>query len=352
MQHWIRRWIPLILLLVAAIGYLGLRALRHAGIVQKALRPSHVSTDIAARRGEIALLVDPGDLGTRQSLILYYEGQPQFEEKREKHVLWMIMHHPESDGSASPAAWLTPDEPRYAEAKALWLRQVDAHVGDVSILSNAASALRFEPQLSRELADRALAIKPDDPASRKTLAESYTREMRLTDSIDEKRAFAGKALRAWEQYAEVEPDDGERQANLREFATTAFEAGKREKANQYATNLLDVQQKASGPLGPDPDAIHIGNTILGLLALDDDNVTEAKRRLLASAPGEGSPVLSSYGPRMTLAAGLLRRGQRDVVIAYLERCRRFWDLGKEKIPVWESDIQARKKPAFGDNLRL
>jgi hypothetical protein len=342
-----------IVALVATAAYLGYRHLRHTDIVRRMLRPTRILTEADARRAERALIDDPDDLATREALTLYYIGQPRFEENREQHVLWLIRHHPECPCTDSAAEWLAPDEAHYAEAKALWLQQVESHAVDVAVLTNAASAMQFEPQLSRKLANRALATNPDNPQARRTLAESYTREMRFARSAEQRQSAAANALRAWEDYENVEPDEFLRGTNLRELTIAAFEAGDRVKAKQYATQLLDIQQKTSNPFGPDNDGIHVGNTILGRLALQDGNIAEAKQRLLASAPERGSPVLDSYGPRMTLAADLLAKGEGNVVVGYLEKCRAFWNLGhgKENISLWESEIRAGKKPDFGDNLR-
>jgi hypothetical protein len=287
-------------------------------------------------------------------LITYYDMQfslshrQEFEEKREQHALWLIAHHPDSDGAASPGAWLDPHQPRYAEARALWLQQAKAQSGNTSVLANAASALQFEPELSRELASRALAIKPRDRRLLELIAWSYMREMRGANSAEQRKSSARSALQALEVAAEVEPDAPGAGDLLQDLAVSAFESGDWKKAKTYANTLVAPQKPGVGPNG---DAIHIGNTLLGSLALRDGDIEEAKRRLIASAPEEGSPILDSYGPRMSLAAALLDRGERSTVVAYLDKCEHFWRLGLDKIPQWEAEIRAGKTPDFGENLR-
>jgi hypothetical protein len=83
---------------------------------------------------------------------------------------------------------------------------------------------------------------------------------------------------------------------------------------------------------------------LGRLALRRGDAEGAKEHLLASAEVKGSPVLNSFGPSMSLARDLLQAGERDAVLAYLERCSRFW---KDDSPrVWSEDIRAGRTPRF------
>ncbi len=311
-----------------------------------------------AARAERDLADDPEDQIARASLIDYYDYQlvnadkpaqndPQYSEldkKREQLILWSVVHHPECTCLASPSAWLRPDDIRYSEAKQLWLRQADAHSNDISVLVNAALALGFDPELSRQLANRALAIEPKNHKMLETVAESYTREMRFANSLEDRRAFAKRALRAWEICTAAGDN-----CQPTELAISAFEAGDFVKAKQYATQLLDISKVQYQEVAA--DNLHVANTVLGRLALRNGNIAEAKSRLLASVRDEGSPVLSSYGPSMALAAELLDHGERDVVIVYLDKCARFWAFGHGQIGQWKLEIQAGKKPDFGDNLR-
>ncbi len=50
---------------------------------------------------------------------------------------------------------------------------------------------------------------------------------------------------------------------------------------------------------------------------------------------------------MVLARELLARGERDVVLDYLERCSSFWQYGADKLSRWAGAIERGKTPDFG-----
>jgi hypothetical protein len=58
----------------------------------------------------------------------------------------------------------------------------------------------------------------------------------------------------------------------------------------------------------------------------------------------------SFGPGMALAGELLKAGQKNVVLEYLDLCRNFWKRGGEKITLWKTEIGAGLTPEFGGNL--
>jgi len=49
---------------------------------------------------------------------------------------------------------------------------------------------------------------------------------------------------------------------------------------------------------------------------------------------------------MSLASELLEKGQRDVVIEYLQLCANFWQEGKELLTEWISAIKKGETPDF------
>ncbi len=89
----------------------------------------------------------------------------------------------------------------------------------------------------------------------------------------------------------------------------------RRKAAEAANEVLQM----IGTEEVSPDSLHIAHTILGHLALDDNNMDVAVCELLRSADVSSSPVLSSFGPKFTLATRLLKRGKRNAVAAYLKK---------------------------------
>jgi hypothetical protein len=72
--------------------------------------------------------------------------------------------------------------------------------------------------------------------------------------------------------------------------------------------------------------------------------------LLESGKTIGSPVLGSFGPNMTLARDLLKNGEQDAVLQYLELCKAFWSVGNEKLTQWTQDVRSGKMPDFGASI--
>lgn len=98
------------------------------------------------------------------------------------------------------------------------------------------------------------------------------------------------------------------------------------------------------------NAIHKANSALGRIALRQNNKAEARKYLLASANSKGSPQMNSFGPNMLFAKEMLAAGEKEAVLDYLARCRKFWDMGQDRLDVWERMIRQDRMPAFGANL--
>ena len=75
---------------------------------------------------------------------------------------------------------------------------------------------------------------------------------------------------------------------------------------------------------------------------------EAKRQLIASGEVEGSPVLNSFGPGMSLAKELLDRNERTVVLDYFLLISSFWK--NEKLEQWTAIVKSGGMPDFGGGL--
>ncbi len=98
------------------------------------------------------------------------------------------------------------------------------------------------------------------------------------------------------------------------------------------------------------NAVHQANIVLGLIALERQEVELAEQYLLAAARTPGSSQLKGMGPNMLLAQKLLESGRRRTVLRYLERCGKFWRLSMGRLWKWKLEIRAGRTPNFGANL--
>ena len=89
---------------------------------------------------------------------------------------------------------------------------------------------------------------------------------------------------------------------------------------------------------------HLGNIYLGWLALTSGEVEMAKECLLKAGSVAHSDRLNNMGPDMMLAAELLERGEKEVVLKYFEMCSRFWEKGKPQLDQYASIVEKGGTP--------
>jgi hypothetical protein len=97
------------------------------------------------------------------------------------------------------------------------------------------------------------------------------------------------------------------------------------------------------------NAIEDVNVVRGRLALRSGDIEGAKRHLLAAGRSPGSPQMDTFGPNMSLARDLLRKGEREVVLEYFELCRRFWSGHRGDLDKWADTVRSGNIPNFGAN---
>jgi hypothetical protein len=318
---------------------------------------------ITAKDAEVLekeLNTNPDNLAARQKLISYYfmemltSRKPELEERREQHVFWLIEHHPESELAGSPEAGIMPmgftgSTEGYQRGKQLWLQNVEKYPDDQRILSNAAQFLSlFDAKIGRGLLEKASALDPNDTEISSRLAQSYEQERALAGSPEEKLTLSQKAVTVRERGLE-KADDEHRFYELGALATSAFEAGETATAQKFASELLLSAPRFKNDWNYG-NALYEGNVVLGRLALERGDIAGAKEHLLAAGQTPGSPQLDSFGPNMTLAKELLEKGEREVVITYLQYCVSFWKMGGDKLQAWIATIRGGGTPDFGTNL--
>ena len=109
---------------------------------------------------------------------------------------------------------------------------------------------------------------------------------------------------------------------LQAQARAALDAGDTRSAARHASALL--KRNTDRGWWNYGNVVYEANQILGLAALKEGRVAAARRHLLAAGRTPGSPQLNSFGPEMTLARELLKRGERQAVLDFLDLVARFW----------------------------
>ncbi len=190
----------------------------------------------------------------------------------------------------------------------------------------------------------------------------YDLRKMFASSEEEKREWAIKRLTDLEQHQyhlrkeasnakEEQLSRGWMIAGLEDLTEAAFEAGDYTKAEDYATKLL---QAADDPANEryHGTATHRGSLVMGQIALQHGDIEKAKDFLIKAGQISGGGSLSSFGPNMLLAKGLLEKGEKETVIEYLNLCRNFWNLGNQRgtIDRWITVIKKGGIPNFGGNL--
>jgi len=319
-------------------------------VYELAIKGAELSASGAARL-EARLEQEPEDVEKRTILLGYYlvnqRQDESIQEKRRAHVLWLIENSPEADVLSAPYGALDPirDTTAYGQAKQLWEGQLEKQPENLKLLENASKFfLLHEPKIAKQSLEKARALKPKDPKWPDALGQFYF--LKVIRSSGKAKIEAGeKALEQLEIAYELSDDDG-RDSQLGRIAKAAMAAKNTDKAKEYAMKML-AQDRDDWNSG---NNIHDGNAILGQVALLSDDVDEAKRRLLEAGKTHGSPQLGSFGPNMTLAKELLKRGEKETVLEYFDLCSEFWEMGGDRLEQWSAKVKAGKRPAFGGNL--
>src|SRR5262249_22726413 len=243
------RWMLRLILLFAVCEAQAQRLCAQGEAQTATLKAAARMTAKDAEALEEGLRTNPDNLTAREKLIKYYFMETvasptrELEERREKHVLWLIEHNPDSDLAGSPETEILPmgltgSTEGYQRGKQLWLEQAERHPDNQRVLRNAGQFLAiFDTKIGQGLLEKALALDPGDPQASSKLAHSYEMERVLASSPEQKAILAQKALSIRERGLE-RTEGTKRFHELADLATSAFEAGETEKAQQYASELL------------------------------------------------------------------------------------------------------------------
>ena len=136
-------------------------------------------------------------------------------------------------------------------------------------------------------------------------------------------------------------------ADFKELTELALQAQDYEVASSVALERLrDIAMRGCQC----NDDVHRANIVLGLAAVRQGKIENAKSYLFAAGRVGSSPALSTFGPNMELAKELLERGERDTVIKYFDACSIFWSDGRKQLAEWKQQVTRREAPDFGANV--
>jgi tetratricopeptide (TPR) repeat protein len=141
---------------------------------------------------------------------------------------------------------------------------------------------------------------------------------------------------------------------LRNLAPAAYAAKQTEKAEAFAKELIEdgqlLKTRPGGNLFFYGQSVIVGDTVLGHLAFDANNIEKAKEYLLKAGDVPSSPLLNLIDPGMSLAKLLIEKGERETAIRYFDECMQFWTKDEGRLQMWKEAVAAGHMPYFGNSL--
>lgn len=203
---------------------------------------------------------------------------------------------------------------------------------------NLSTKIEEIEDLIPRLYQRAIALDPNSPRWKSGMVAAYVSMAALQPKPAGKISLLEKGLSLAEGAVS-------RSTVLVELSQAYFNAGDLDKASVAAAELVNQAEdtKSNWNYG---NAIHVGNIVLGRVALKRGDAAEAANRLLAAGRTPGSPQLNSFGPNWTLAQDLLAAGDRASVLSFLDSCRSFWTSGRARLDSLAATIRSGGTPNF------
>lgn len=128
------------------------------------------------------------------------------------------------------------------------------------------------------------------------------------------------------------------------LAQYAFLAGQLDQAEEIAKIMMKSDDPSSYTSRTQRYIAHI---ILGRVALERKQVERAKTHLKSATQCARGLLLTTYGPDMSLAKGLLDHGMQFVVLEYLKQFLSSPSKMNPFFEKWIEEINAGKVPDFG-----
>ena len=290
---------------------------------------------------ESGLKQSPDKIDDRLTLIGYYTSNAHdgLDKLRLRaHVLWMIGNHPEHPATAEPSLRDLPDDPDgNMQVLQLWEHNLESRSEDVAVLKNAEKFFfGKDPGAAERLIHRIAEKEPANPQWAAELAQLY--RMFGIPGVNIENP-AERTLEEYNRVLALTENPAARRSLSGDMADAAFKIGD----FPAAAELAKIYLKTS-----DRPAVQRANTILGRVALRSGDVTSAKKYLLNSADSGAGRDIAFSGPILILAKELFERGEREIVLQYLDNCLTLWPRGEAILRIWISEIQQGKTPNFGN----
>jgi len=321
---------------------------------------------------EAQLLKDPDNLTAHRDLLVYYTDTkikltPARIKSQIRHYTWFIEHRPELYELRMMAPVYLDRKIADQEFKAIWpvwMSTVTKNRTNAVIRLNAYEYVKhFDPVEVENLLLEGMKADPSNYEYPLKLSEFFSTRFDTTKPEPD----AVRLARVEKQFkygqtavdllkTERSPDrDYKRMGLLQNLSRAALEAAKYDAAKKLATELiLEFGQDDTSSYYD--SASHIGNIVLGRLALKQNDVQKAAEYLLISirAPLRKS---NSWLPEIDteLAKELLKAGQKDAVLEYLRLCEGLSNLKREKdlfadtvraLQKWQEQIKAGQTPSW------
>ncbi len=306
------------------------------------LERGKVLTEERAKILESKLKNNPQRISHRLQLIGFYRRKVGFEKLRADHLFWMIENCPDNQ------VWRhnvlmgftrnnTSDE--VAFAKKAWSKKAESSPANSDIVGNAGMCLiESEFDIGKELLTRACALSPKDdfwPAelSRFCFWQAQTSEANRFQNFEAALNFGERFLFLYGSEGGRENSAIRWRAHLR-CALSAFELKKLDHAKRHATSAFescknyDIIPKAS-------------LSILGLIALQNGSVEEAKKQLL-----ELDQKYDVDSTDLRLANELIKMGHSATVIVYLSKCKSRGLWKNRPIDGWLEELRQNLQPVL------
>lgn len=317
------------------------------------------SSDAQVEEWDAHLRKDPEDAECRLKLLGACFGPPADESRRRRradHIVWFVEHDPTHAILASPVGKMFSREEGFDRIAEAWADHLQTSRPDPHVVLHAAHFFTTaDPARSTELLELGERIEPTWPNWGEELGTLAMRSVDVTIDVaaigrkglipmDQIVPTAASALAHFERALAVAGDQrGWRFSLLASCARAAVIAQRFPEAKRYADAVLALAPACEDEFHA-PDYVHDAHISRGHVALASADLPTAREELAAAGAigSPNAPVLRSFGPDFRLAAQLLERGEKDAVVAYLDRCATFWN--PKRIARWKAELAAGERP--------